>query len=234
MTKKMLAVLGMVGFLSTAGVALAQTTATGSTVAPSTVTTLQPRTEPMVLEVGAAGRVLLRGTVESASAGSLTVKSWGGNWTITVPANAEVLPRGTAVSGFGQGDFVGVLGTVNQNASFTIDAKIVRDWTARMTARQGITRNVRTVHEMMRSETPRVVEGTLSNLDASAETFTLTARSGANYSVSLVSGAKTLQRNWATLDFSTVQNGDTVRVWGPVASSTISASVFRDVSVPRQ
>ena len=229
----MLAVLGMIGFLATAGVALAQTTATGSAVASSAVTTIQPRTEPMVLEIGAAGRVLLRGTVESASADSLTVKSWGGSWTITVPASAEVLPHGTAVSGFGQGDFVGVLGTVNQSAGFTIDAKIVHDWTARMTARQGITRNIRAVREVMRSGTPRVVEGTLSNLDASAETFTLTAKSGTNYSVSLVSGAKTLQRNWATLDFSTVHNGDTVRVWGPVASSTISASVFRDVSIPR-
>lgn len=223
MTKKMLAVLGMAGFLATAGVALAQTTAT----------TAEPRTQPMVLEIGAAGRVLLRGTVESASADSLTVKSWGGSWTITVPANAEVLPRGTAVSGFQQGDFVGVSGVMNQNASFTIDAKIVRDWTARITARQGITQNIHAVREVMRSGTPRVVEGTLSNLDATAETFTLTAGSGTNYSVSLVSGAKTLQRNWATLDFSTVQNGDKVRVWGPVASSTISASVFRDVSIPR-
>ena len=233
MTKKILVALGTIGFLATAGVAAAQTTATGSTVAPSTVTTVKPRTEPMVLEIGAAGRVLLRGTVESASANSLTVKSWGGSWTVTVPANAEVWPSGTAVSSFQLGDFVGILGTVNQNASFTVDAKIVHDWTARITARQGITRNIRAVREVMRLGTPRVVEGTLSNFDASAETFTLTARNGTSYSVSLVSGAKTLQKNWATLDFSTVQNGDLVRVWGPVASSTISASVFRDVSIPR-
>ncbi len=233
MTRKILAVLGIVGFFVAAGVASAQTAATGSAAAPS-ATTSGAGKEPMLLEVGASGRVLLRGTVESASADTLTVKSWGGSWTVNVPIGAEVLPKGAALSSFQQGDFVGVLGAVNQNASLTVDARIVRDWTARRVIRQEITQNIRAVRQTMRSGTPRIVAGTLSNLDASAETFTLTVPSGASYSVSLVSGAKTLQKNWTTLDFgTTVRNGDMVRVWGPVASSTVSASVFRDLSVPR-
>lgn len=235
MMKKVVAMLGIAGFLATAGVAFAQTSATTeSGTTSSTAMSVASRTQPMVLEVNPRGRVLLRGTVDSVSAGSLTVKSWGGSWTVNVSSASKVLPNGTALSSFQQGDFVGVEGTVSQDASLTIDAALVRDWTERKAVHQEIRQNIQSVHQEMRSGTPRVVEGTVSNLDTSAETFTLTAGNGTDYSVSLTSSAKMLQRNWTTLDFSTVQNGDTVRVWGPVASTTISASIFRDISTPRR
>ena len=236
MVKKVLAMLGIAGFLATAGIAFAQTSPTtseGGAASPATAS-VAPRTQPMVLEVSPRGRALLRGTVDSVSADSLTVKSWGGSWTINVSSASKVLPNGAALSSFQQGDFVGVEGTVSQDSSLTIDATLVRDWTERKAVHQEIRQNIRSVHQEMRSGTPRIVEGTVSNLDASAETFTLTAGNGTGYSVSLASNAKTLQRNWTTLAFSAVQNGDTVRVWGPVASTTISASIFRDVSIPRQ
>lgn len=234
MGRKILAVSGIIGFLATAGVAFAQTTATvGGSVGQSTTTTVASKPQPMVLEINPRGKVLLRGTVEAVSANSLTVTGWGGSWTINVPVSAKIVPNGMALSSFQQGDFVGVEGTVSQDASFTVDATLVRDWTARKAVHQEIRQNIQSVRAVQRSETPRITEGTISALDTSAETFTLTAKSGTSYSVSLTSSAKILQKNWVTLDLSKVQDGDMVRVWGPVASSTVAASVLRDLSVPR-
>lgn len=218
MVKKTAAVLGIVGSLAFAGAAFAQTTSPAAA------------TQHMVLQVGPGGKALLRGTVGSVSASSVTVKSWGGDWTVNVSSSAQVLPQGAALSSFQTGDFVGVQGTVDSSASWTVDATLIRDWTARQALHQEIKANVQSVRETM-STAPRIVQGSLSNLDAAGQTFTLTAANGTAYGVSLASGAKLLARNWATLDFSKVNNGDTVRVFGTVASSTITASIFRDVSV---
>ncbi len=219
MSKKIIATLGILGFLASAGVAFAQTA-----TAPAAPT------QPMVLQVGPAGKALLRGTVSSASASSVTIKSWGGDWTVNVGTTANVLPQGTAVSDFKVGDFVGVQGTIDSSASWTVDATLIRDWTARQAMSQEVKTNVQAVHQVM-SAGPRTVQGTISSLDATAQTFTLTTTGGTAYSVSFASGAKILAKNWATLDLSKASNGDTVRVYGTIASSAITASVFRDISV---
>ncbi len=222
MIKKIVLVLGTLGFLTVGGVVFAQTTSNTSG------TTVSTPTRQMVLQVGPAGKILLRGTIDAVSTTSITVKSWGGDWIINVPASAQVMPQGVALSSFQQGDFVGVQGTINSSTSWTVDATLVRDWTARQALNQQIQANVQSVQQMM-AGTPRTIQGTLSAL--SGQTFTLTASNGTAYSVSLASGAKILAQNWATLDFTKVNNGDTVRVYGTVSSSTISASIFRDVSV---
>ncbi len=59
--------VGTIGFLMASGIALAQT----GTAAP---TTTSAPSQPMVLEIGSQGQVLLRGTVDSVTANSLTVK----------------------------------------------------------------------------------------------------------------------------------------------------------------
>ncbi len=222
MTQKTLVMFGIIGSLAFAGVAFAQTTATTPTVTAPAQQTL--------LQVSPAGRVLLRGTIDSVSSGSVLVKSWGGDWTVNIPVSAQVLPQGVAASDFKTGDFVGVQGTINQSANWTVDSTLVRDWTARQALNQEIRSNVQAVRETMTSG-PRTIQGTLSNLDATAQTFTLTNSAGTAFSVSLASGAKLLANNWTTLDFTKVNNGDTVRVYGTVANSAISASIFRDVSV---
>ena len=223
--KKIALALATFGFLATVGVAAAQaaTTTTSGTTASAPV-------QQMLLQVGSAGKVLLRGTIDSVSATSITVKSWGGDWTVNIPTSAQVLPQGVALSSFHQGDFVGVQGMVSQSGSWTVDATLVRDWTARRALTQEIKTNVQAVHETMAAG-PKTIQGALSNLNASVQTFTLTTSGGTAYSVSLASGAKLLAQNWATLDFSKVSNGDTVRVYGTVSSSAISAEIFRDVSV---
>lgn len=224
MKRKVTAVLGIMGIFATASVAFAQTITTGDPV--------PLRTQPTVLQVSSGGRVLLRGTIDAISSGTLTVKSWGGDWTIDVATTStKVLPYGATLSSFQQGDFVGVLGTVSQSSGFTVNATLVRDWTARQALNQQIRQNIQAVRQEKRSMTPRNYQGTLSNLDASTGTFTLTTGAGTNYTVSLTSSAEVLKRNWVTLNFNQVQNGNTVVVWGPMASSTISASVFRDLSM---
>ncbi len=217
MTKKLVATIGIIGFFASAGIAFAQTT-----------TTAHPM--PMVLDVTSGGKVLLRGTVQSVSSGSVTVASWGGTWTVNVASTALVLPSGTALSSFQQGDFVGVQGSIDSSGNLMVNATLIRDWTARQTLKQQIRTNVQAVRTTM-SNGPRVVQGTLSNLDVVAKTFTLTNSAGIAYSVTLNSGVEIIGRNWATITLSQANRGDTVRVYGVVSSTTIAASVFRDVSV---
>ena len=224
MSRKVIAALGIVGFLASASVAFAQTTTT------ATPPTSPASSQPTVLQVGAKGNVLLRGTIDSVSSGSVTVKSWGGTWTVSVPSSARVLPSGAALSSFQQGDFVGVQGTVDSNASWTVNATLIRDWTARAALTQEIKTNVQAVKQEVQ-RAAHVIQGTLSNLDATAETFTLTTAAGTAYSVTLDPSAKILGKNWATISLSQATNGDTVRVLGTASSTTVAASVFRDVSV---
>lgn len=222
LSKKVIAAAGMLGFLATAGVAFAQS-------APTTAASAAVAQSP-ILQIGPSGKTLLRGTIVSAASGSLTVKSWGGEWTVSVPASASVLPQGTALSSFQTGDFVGVQGTVDGTAAWTVDATLVRDWTARAALTQQIKTNAAELQQVMAAG-PRNTQGTLSALNASAQSFTLTTGNGTAYAVTLNPGALLLASNRATLSLSQVSNGDTVRVYGPVSSSTIAASVFRDVSV---
>ncbi len=221
MSRKLIAAAGILGLFASAGVAFAQTT---------TMSPVATASQPMVLNVSAAGKVLLRGTVVSTDSGTVTVKSWGGDWTVNVPSTAEVLPSGIALSSFQTGDFVGVQGTVNSSSNWTGDATLIRDWTARAALNQQIKTNIQQAHTTM-SSGPRVTQGTLSNIDATAQTFTLTNAAGTAYTVTLGSGAEIMGKNWATIALSQANSGDTVRVYGTVSGSTISASVFRDVTV---
>lgn len=220
--KSIVTALGIISMVTMTGVASAQTATTSTTSSTSI---------PMVLNVSASGKVLLRGTVDAVSATSLTVTSYGGQWTINVPSTAQVLPQGVALTSFQQGDFVGVQGSINSSANWTVDATLVRDWTQRQAISQQVKQNVQDIKSTIQSG-PHNFAGTLSNL--SGQTFTLTGTDGNAYTVTLSSGAEVVEKNYRTLDFTQVQNGDSVRVWGTAASSTITASVFRDLSIPRQ
>lgn len=223
-SKKMITVAGAAALLF-AGTAFAQT---GTETA---ATAHETHSMPMVIEIHKGGGALLRGTVESATDSSITVNSWGGAWTIVISSDTRVLPHGVAPSAFQKGDFVGVEGTVNTSASWTIDAKLVRDWTARKAAHQEMKRNEHAVKQQIHSTRPRNFEGVASSVDTMARTFTL-ASEGQSYSVILTAHAQILKKNWLTLDLASVKDGDKVRVWGTAASSTISASVLRDLSTP--
>ena len=192
--------------------------------------------KPMVLEVGPRGNVLLRGTVSAVGTGSLTVKSWGGDWTVNVSAATKFAPA-TSMDQFKAGDFVGVQGSMSTVALWTVDATLVRNWTTRkdLQATKDMVKrerhnNMEEIREVMLNESPKNWQGTASNINATAKTLTLTV-DGTAYAVSLVTDAKVVDRAFFTIDFAKVKEGDTVRVWGPVSSDAISAYVLRDVSV---
>ncbi len=226
MVKKIIATLGVISILGATGVAFAQTASTTVPTQTSATASMQP-----VLNVSASGKTLLRGTIVSVSATAITVQSWGGAWTVNVPTSAQIYPQGVGLSSFQQGDFVGVQGTVNSSTGWTIDATVVRDWTQRQAVTQQVQQNVQNIKSTMGTG-PRNYAGTLSNL--SGQSFTLTTSGGTAYSVSLTGSAEIVQKNFRTLDFTQVQNGDSVRVWGNAASSSLTASIFRDLSIPRQ
>src|SRR3989344_4610541 len=246
MITKIAAISSAAGLLAFAGVALAQSD-TGTSVNVAVRADAQAKlaaSRAMVLQVNPQGRVLIRGTVVATSTNSVTLKSWSGNWTVNVSSGTEVLSKGATLADFQSGDFVGAEGAVSSTTDFTLDARVVRAWYVRevvkrerQEAKQEVRENRQTVQDVIKMLTPRNYQGTVSSLDG--RTFTLTTESGIAYAVTLTANAQVLQSNWRTLDFAQVQNGDTVRVWGPATSATastsatITASVFRDLSIPR-
>lgn len=221
----------IVGASFAAAAAVLATTMVASAQTATSTPNDASRTQPMVLNVNAAGRVLLRGTIASVNTGTLTVNGWGGVWTVNVGSGAQVLPvaSGNDLSQFKTGDFVGVEGTVSQSAAWTIDATLVRDWTYRAAVSQEVKQNVQEARQIRQANRPRNYVGTASGV--SAGSFTLTD-GGTAYTVNPTSGAEIVNRNWVAMPLSGIQTNDNVRVWGTASSGTISAAIVRDVSIP--
>ncbi len=201
-------------------------------------TTMMPieNVQKMVLQIGPNGNVLLRGTVSAVGTNSLTVKSWGGDWVVNVASSTQLMPN-TGMTQFKVGEFVGVEGSVNTGSAWTINAKLVRNWTAKkvehednVKARQERHNNEQEVKNVIKNESPKNWQGTASNINVDAKTFTLTV-DGSAYTVQLVSDATTVNQGFLSVGFANVKAGDTVRVWGPISGTTISAYVLRDISI---
>lgn len=187
----------------------------------------------MMVQIGPEGMTTLRGTLVSVNGNVLTVKSWGGNWTVKVASGSEVLhSKGgiTNLSNFAAGDFVGVQGTADANAAWTINAKVVRDWTVKQTENTN-KKSVQATEKAGRELGGKVFEGTASNVGANS--FTLSAV-GRTFTVNVVSSTSVINRNWLKISLSAVQNNDQVRVFGVADSglTTIAAEVVRDVTLP--
>lgn len=215
------------GTLLLASLAGAQTTSTSGTATPP----LTPKVQ-QVVEINPAGRALLRGTVVSVGSGSLVVKSWGGNWTVNVTDATEVIPKATGTSAdlskFSAGDFVGVNGSIIEGQAWTIEAKVLRNWTIRQESKQE-RKEVRQEVKIERSEGARIYVGTAGSVGTSS--LTLTERQ-TSYTVNVAADAKVLNRNWLKINLSDIRNRDLVRVFGVASGTTITASVVRDTSLP--
>ncbi len=102
----------------------------------------QIESKPMLLEVGPKGKAFIRGKIQSistnsgssnaSSTGSIVVKTWGGNWTVVVYADTELVPQG-AFSQFKVGDYVGVRGQIDPDATLTVGATVLRNWSQQAT-----------------------------------------------------------------------------------------------------
>lgn len=85
-------------------------------------------TSPVIVTISPRGDVLMRGTIESVTADTLTIKSWGGVWTVKTSPVTEVIGPTNTLADFKVGDIAGVRGDMAHDASFTIEAKTVRAW----------------------------------------------------------------------------------------------------------
>ena len=113
---------GVVIALSVAGLV---TTVTFAQTAPVSV---PASSGPVMVSINPNGSVLLRGSIESVGTDSLVIKSWGGSWTVKITGSTKILSRNGALSAFEVGSFAGVLGSIAQDGSFTVNAEIVRAW----------------------------------------------------------------------------------------------------------
>lgn len=225
MVKKIIISAAVVSALALGMVAWADTNGTAPAAGNSDAS--REHSQPTVLEITGTGKAMLRGTVDSVGSGSLTVKSWGGDWTINISSSTKLNP--TDMSQFKAGDLVGIQGTVHQGANWTIDASLVRDWTVVGTVNQQEKQNKRETNQLMKSERPRTFAGTASNVTATS--LTLTASNGTAYTVNISASAKLLNKKWGSVAASDIKSGDSLRVFGVNVNGIIAATVVRDTSL---
>lgn len=171
----------------------------------------------MILEVNSKGKILLRGTVESVASSTLTLKSWGGTWTIKTSSDTKIHPKanGTStLSAFEKGDFVGVTGQVSETENFTVNAKIVRNWTEKKETKK---------------REGRVYVGTAGTVASSSLILNSKAKL---YTIYVASSTKVLNRLWLNINLNDILRGDRVRVYGAASGTDIQAEVVRDISLP--
>ncbi len=192
----------------------------------------------MQLEIGPAGRATIRGTLVSVGSDSLVLKSWGGNWTIRVSSSTEILPKVVATSSpvglaaFTAGDFVGVNGRVVTDQNWTVDAKVVKDWSIRRVieeTRKEIKKIEKQEKKEERGERGQNREGIASNV--SSTSFGLTIDQTL-YTVNISSSTRIVNRDFFNIGFTDIRNGDRVRVFGSASGTIVTAEVVRDVSLP--
>jgi len=150
----------------------------------------------MQVRIERSGRAQLVGTLVSVSSTTLTVTSWGGNWSVDA-SNAKLVRRyggQSNLSEFQAGDYLQIQGTASSSAAWTIIATIVKDNSIQV-------KNVN-------------VMGTISNLNASSTPgFTLTAQNGQVIQVNVTSATR-IYVNGQQGALSNLSNGISVRVKG--------------------
>jgi len=228
MTKvKALSVL-ITGLVLAASVSLAQTVSPSAT---SSAPVVKPERPPIIVQIGPAGNALIRGTVTSVGPDSLTVKSWGGNWTVKIDTNTKLLPNGLTLNQIKAGDLVGLNGKVNSDESLTVHATLIHDWTEKKIIKEEIKQNIKEVREIKKETTPRINILTVGSIDRTNNTITATMN-GQTITVK-IDNAKLIDRNWKTITLDKIQPNDTIRVYGILSGNTLEAYVIRDISIPR-
>jgi len=230
MTKvKTLSVL-IAGLVLAASVSLAQTASPSAT---SSVPVIKPQRVPMVVQIGPAGNALIRGTVTNVGADSLTVKSWGGNWTVKIEKDTKFLPRGLTLDQIKAGDLVGLNGKVNIEESLTLRATLIRDWTEKKITKEEVKETKKEVKQILKETKPKIHVLTVEMIDKINNTLTAKLN-GQAITVKLANGAKLIDRKFKTITFDKIEANDKIRVYGILSGNTLEASVIRDISIPRK
>lgn len=187
---------------------------------------------PMVIEADGSGNILLRGTVQSRGDNSIRVQSWGDStWTVNTTSSSTVTPLGPNgpgdLSGVNNGDFVGVQGTINQNQDMTIDATIVRNWTAAPATTGNSTENTPAETPSPTATQSTLYIGTVSS--SGGAPLEITDSNGTMYAVD-ASNAVLWNTARSTISFADIQPGDTLRIEGVLVGNILTASIVRDIS----
>src|SRR3989338_1111584 len=225
-TKKYMIALALGVVLVAGATSLVLAEDTAPVKANVTIDALVSHPQPTIVNIGPRGNVLLRGTVSAVGNNTLTVKSWGGDWVVNISSATKLAPE-VSMTQFKVGDFVGLHGTVNQTAAWTIDATLVRNWTVRKAVTE-IRKEIKTI-------AAKNWQGIVSNVNSSTQSFTITidgkGADGISYAVTVTSEAKLVNQNYTSISFGDIKNGDKIRVWGPAVDTTIAASVVRNISI---
>lgn len=185
----------------------------GGSVALAASTTASSVNTPapfMSISALRTGNVKLEGTLVSASGSTLTVASWGGNWSVDA-SSAKLLRRfggSSTPSEFQAGDQLIVWGSM-QTGAWSIAAKQIQDYSIQV-------RNVSPY-------------GTVSNVSATG--FTLTTSNSKVYQVTLGSNVVVVINGKKSTE-SSIVNGSKAQVSGVLDRnlSTITATRVRDTT----
>jgi len=170
------------------------------------------------ITIGAKGNVKLSGTIASIASTTVSVNSWGGVWTIDA-SNAKFTRKAGGVSSLAEmkaGDRVTISGTM-QTTGLAVTARMIHN---------------NSLHAIVSNKV-----GTVSNVNASSGTFTLTTKEGTILQVT--TGADT--KFWlgkATSTFSALVGlsaTSTVRVDGVMnrdAGTVLASKVVISLSSP--
>ena len=82
-----------------------------------------------MIEIGGRSNAVMRGAVLSNGTSTLSVKSWGGQWTVNVASTTIINSENHLIYDIHVGDYVGIKGKVSTTSDFTIDARLIRDRT---------------------------------------------------------------------------------------------------------
>lgn len=235
---------------STATTTTSTSTSPTPTPAPTPVPApvpLPPVIQPgaMKLEIGSRGRVVIRGNVDSVGADYVMVKSWGGLWKVKVATGTEIIPRVTGtmsdLAKFSVGDYVGAEGSISTTENWTINAKTLRDRVARKVMSEERHDNQKEFRDMRKEDKKdehkeegkgdkKINEGKVSALSGTS----FTVQNGPHtINVTTSAATKFVNRNWNTITLADILVGDSIRAYGSVSSSTLTAEVVRDTSIPR-
>jgi hypothetical protein len=229
MTKvKTLSVL-IAGLVLAASVSLAQETSPSAT---NSVPVVKTKHSAMVVQIGPAGNALIRGTVTNVGTDSLTVKSWGGNWTVKIKRDTKFLPRGLTLDQIKAGDLVGLNGKVDSEETLTVHATLIHDWTEKKITKEEIKETKKEVKQILKETKPKIHVLTVETIDKINNTLTAKLNSQ-TITVKLANGAKLIDRNFKTIAFDKIEANDKIRVYGVLSDNTLEASVIRDISIPR-
>src|SRR5262245_13433426 len=129
MLKKIAAATGMLALLGFAAIAPAHAEGTDTKKNDDRM----KAASHISIEIGPRGNAHLQGTVTAVSSAGISVKSWGGVWTVNAATSTFRNNGGnkTVLDRIHIGDIVNVNGTVSTDANLTINASLVRDLSVR-------------------------------------------------------------------------------------------------------